>query len=332
MRVLPKTLAVAAATTLLVGSATAAFAVGNTLVNGDYEVGAPGDTTIAGWTAVNTRIDLGVTQIAGCTTVDTSDYTTLRDWDIEYQNTYGGWNQVQEDEFGNPVLDGNGDPIPLPVPLDPDPTVNNDSAETLDEELYTVTIRDGNVLEADGDPLPADFLRDSQVLELFSDVSGTDKDGYVVHGPAVYSDVFAAKTIDDLEFDWAASDASDDYHVLGYLLNVDTCEQTEVIDSTGESSVWQTAAAAVPSNGNYRFVFVSGTFDQSFGGAAGAFLYLDNASVVVNEERAAAEAAAAEAAQLAKTGSDLTLAGIAGAALVALGGVTLLIRRRNAHS
>ena len=303
MRLLTKSLVAAGATTLLLGSATAAFAVGSTIVNGDFETGAAGSTEITGWNSVNERIDLRVDSIASCLTVDTSDYTTLRDWAV-------GW----EVEYGL---------APDPA-LDADPSVNNDSAEILDSEEYSVTLRDGNILTADGDPLPDTFLRDSQVLELFSNVSGDVADGYVVHGPAVYSDIFSATTVDDLSFEWAASDASDDYHIFGYMLNTDTCEQTEVIDSTGKGSAWQTASAAVPSNGNYRFVFVSGTFDQSFGGAAGAFLFLDGASVVVNEERAAA----AEELQLAKTGSDLTLAGVTAVALFALGGVTLLIRRR----
>ena len=39
---------------------------------------------------------------------------------------------------------------------------------------------------------------------------------------------------------------------------------------------WSKAYIQVPTNGTYRLVFVSGTYDKSGGQAAGAFLYLDN--------------------------------------------------------
>ena len=35
-------------------------------------------------------------------------------------------------------------------------------------------------------------------------------------------------------------------------------------------------------SGNYKFVFVSGTFDETFGTVAGASLYVDNVDVVRN--------------------------------------------------
>lgn len=75
------------------------------ITNGTFETGNSGDTSIGGWTTVDTRIDLGVDSIAGCATVDTSDYTTLRDFTTRW------------DAITNPAS----------KPPSRDPSVNNDS-------------------------------------------------------------------------------------------------------------------------------------------------------------------------------------------------------------
>ena len=229
--------------------------------NGTFE--SETGSSVTGWTALNSRIDLGVTSIAGCTTVDTSDYTALRDWDSGYAAK-----------------------APSARPPSSDPSVNNDS--------LTLNFSSGPTFGTEAVNVSAgDFARLGNVLRLQSNMNTSTIGGYVVHGPAVYSDTFTASTIDDLTIDWAADDNGDDYHVLGYLLNTATCAQTEVIDSTGESSAWQSQSVAIPSNGTYRFVFVSGTFDKTFGRLAGGTLYLDNIVLTVNQERAAEAAAAA---------------------------------------
>jgi hypothetical protein len=246
------------------------YATSASITNGTFETGAPGDTTISGWTALNQRIDLGVDSIAGCLTSDTSDYSTLRDYASEWSGTSSSRR-----------------------PASSNPTTNNDSLVIGWDSgpSFTTTLRSGT------HPTGTTFDRvGSQILELFSTMnadSNVNGSGYVVHGPAVYSQPFTAKTIDDLSIAWAATNDEDDYHVFGYLQNTADCSQTEVIDSTGRSSVWQTTEVAIPSNGTYRFVFVSGTFDQSFGTVAGAYLYLDDIVLSVNEVRAAEEAALA---------------------------------------
>jgi hypothetical protein len=235
--------------------------------NGTFE--AETGTSITGWTAVNSRIDLGVDSIAGCTTVDTSDYTTLRDYDAEWLSEYLG----------------------VSPQISRDPSVNNDSL-VLTWRSGDAPTDAGNITTEVLNVSSGAFARSGNVLKLESDVYSANFGGYVIHGPAVYSEPFTAKTIDDLTIDWGANDNSDDYHVFGYLLNTANCTQTEVIDSTGEISLWQTETVAIPSDGTYRFVFISGTYDKSFGKAAGATLYLDNINLTVNQARAAeAEAA-----------------------------------------
>ena len=379
---------------LALGPALAAGAAGSTITNGLFEDDAVGSTTITGWSSMNQAIDLGVTAIAGCTTVDTSDYSNLREYDEEAEPNWNRFfaNVPGESEYWYYVHDANGDPVTIlgdrlvwdddysqyylevemalepepvseasyslssvadpangdpattepapeesapgepapsepapdePAPSEPapeetgpsepgpedstptepaptlqpatasysyvveydwssdqwtafetaaasaipDPTVRGDDIANagLDYEEYQSEIIDGADVDREG----------SKVLELYSDLGG-DLDGYVIHGPAVYSDPFTVAAGRQISLDWKAVDESDDFHVFGYLLNVDTCAQTEVIDATGESAEWTTTSVAIPAAGTYRFVFVSGSYDKSWGGAAGAYMYIDN--------------------------------------------------------
>lgn len=380
---------------LALGPSLAASGASSAIVNGSFEADDIGSTSITGWTSMNQAIDLGVTSIAGCVTVDTSDYANLREyateaegtWDRFYANVPGQsewWYYVHDEVTGDPItilgsrlvfdddwgdfylevetapisapaysLSSVTDPAPEPAPEEttpaepapeettpaepapeegapteptpeettpaeptpeettpaepapsepapprltpadvsytyvvqgdwspeqqtafetalaaslPDPVERGDDIANagLTEEEYTATVVDG-----------ADVGRDGKVLELYSDLDG-DLDGYVIHGPAVYSEPFTVTAGRQISLDWKAVDDSDDFHVFGYLLNTATCAQTEVIDATGESAEWTTTRVAIPAAGTYRFVFVSGSYDYSWGGAAGAYMYIDN--------------------------------------------------------
>ncbi|SIS46027.1 DUF4347 domain-containing protein [Neptunomonas antarctica] len=103
--------------------------------------------------------------------------------------------------------------------------------------------------------------------------------GYgVVHGPAAYSDVFAATKDMVLQFDWEANNIGDDYHVAAYLMNVDTGNAELVFTDYGTRGTG-TEFISVSADGNYSFVFVSGTFDKTGGRLAGASMYIDNIRV-----------------------------------------------------
>ena len=119
----------------------------------------------------------------------------------------------------------------------------------------------------------------SYSLQLTS--SMTTANGYdVVHGPAVYSDVFEASSGDVIYFDWRAYAGGDDFDAFGYIVNTTTGAQIEVLDATGGSNTdWTTKATTISTAGTYRFVFVNGTYDASGGQAAGGTLYIDNVRV-----------------------------------------------------
>lgn len=108
----------------------------------------------------------------------------------------------------------------------------------------------------------------------------------VVHGPAVYSDPFPASGGDSIYFDWRAFSGSDAYHVFGYIIDDQGNNQTEVLDAYSTSKTdtnWTQKETIIPADGNYRFVFVAGTYDATCGLAAGASLYIDNVRVFGNK-------------------------------------------------
>jgi hypothetical protein len=109
----------------------------------------------------------------------------------------------------------------------------------------------------------------------------------VVHGPYVYSPIFTAEQNDLVSIDWRAYAGSDAFDIFGYLIEVNTKEVTLFIDETGNDdtgySPWATSIVTIPRNGEYRIVFVSGTYDFSGGRAAGSSIYIDN--VILSSNR-----------------------------------------------
>ena len=104
--------------------------------------------------------------------------------------------------------------------------------------------------------------------------------GYgVLHGPYIISQGSARlETNDSVSFEWMASGAGDDYDVFAYLLDEDTGNTIVMLDDTGGSGSG-TVSTTVTADGNYRFVFMSGTYDASGGRWAGAEFSIDNVSI-----------------------------------------------------
>jgi flagellin len=102
----------------------------------------------------------------------------------------------------------------------------------------------------------------------------------VVHGPYLISENYIEiKGGSTVSFDWKAVSGGDDYDVYGYLLK-DDGSTIQLLDSqgrTGGATYSQLVADA--DEGNYKFVFVAGTFDASGGTAAGASFKIDNVNV-----------------------------------------------------
>ena len=99
----------------------------------------------------------------------------------------------------------------------------------------------------------------------------------IYHGPAIVSDVFRANKDQFLKLDYSAAGDDDDFHVTGYIYNVNDPNPELILaigdtgtDGSGRKSV------LVPETGDYRFVFIVGTYDKTGGLAAGADMTIDN--------------------------------------------------------
>lgn len=163
-------------------------------------------------------------------------------------------------------------------PLDPTYPTNNASRNLADDDAaslsYTSTTSTTNKTEG------------TRALELTS--SGSSVSYGVVRGPWVYSSEFAVTAGQALSFDWKAEGGGDAFDVFGFLVNTTTGGTQIVLNETGgfaksdgsgtwaAATNWNSTSVTVADSGDYRFVFLSGTFDESGGTALGAKLFLDN--------------------------------------------------------
>jgi flagellin-like hook-associated protein FlgL len=123
----------------------------------------------------------------------------------------------------------------------------------------------------------SDATRGTNSLQLQSTSAGVASGYGILHGPYIISNNSTALSAgDSVSFDWKAQGGEDSYDVYAYLLNVDDGSTVKLLDSTGASSDWTTETVTVTDAGNYKFVFVSGSYDQTGGRALGARLFVDN--------------------------------------------------------
>lgn len=149
-----------------------------------------------------------------------------------------------------------------------------------------------------GDQAPYSYRANAQVVQSKAGVPTFPGTGYalelsfsgntdrygVVHGPAAVSDAFTARAGEVLSFEWFPLFVQDDFAVTAYLQKTDCSGIVNVISATGTTTSnmipaavgtgWQNAKVTIPTDGEYRFVFVNGSFDRSGGGALGSTLYV----------------------------------------------------------
>jgi flagellin len=185
---------------------------------------------------------------------------TLNGWEINLQQVKLG----QGTAPGTTMIGG------YPAPIDSSPAPTNSANQTS--------------LGDDTAPASAtyNYSLSGNLAQLTSNMT-TANGGDVVHGPYLISkDPVQISAGASISFDWRAQGGADAYDVYAYLLNVDDGSSVELLNQTGSGTGdtgWQTATQTITSDGNYKFVFVSGTFDESFGRAAGGSLYVDNVTV-----------------------------------------------------
>ncbi|WP_298912716.1 DUF4347 domain-containing protein [uncultured Nostoc sp.] len=184
--------------------------------------------------------------------------------------TIPGWTSVnQQVKFGIDTIAG------LPTPIDTTIPANASNADknTAANPGSMTTVLDSTQDDGSGNSVR---LTSSGI---------TTAQGYdIVRGPYIYSNSTAYLSVGDkVSFEWQAQGGADAYDVYGYIVDVNTGYIETILNETGSSgnasTTWATKAITLSKAGEYKFVFVAGTYDFSGGRGAGARLYIDDVTV-----------------------------------------------------
>ena len=188
----------------------------------------------------------------------------------DFSNGLTNWTKYEDRvDFGNNFTLSDGSSIPTPNEADmatvtytgtaapPNPSVvGNDDVALADPISFSVDIENGQLSLKQG----------RYFIQL----------GFgIVHGPAAVSDTFTAEVGDILRLDYTAAGAYDDYHVAGYVFNTTTNAITLAINETGTTGSGR-KSIEITQAGDYRFVFVNGSFDKTGYRGVGADMTIDN--------------------------------------------------------
>ena len=115
--------------------------------------------------------------------------------------------------------------------------------------------------------------------------NGSSNNGFdVIRGPYLESEKAINISKDaTITVKWDAAGGSDAYDVFGYLINVDNGESQTIMNETSNSTAGTTtqeSTVTINKSGQYKFVFVSGTYDLTGGQALGATLNINE--IVIN--------------------------------------------------
>ena len=183
--------------------------------------------------------------------------TTISGWTIKNEQVKFGTDQIANSPTptdATPIRDSN-------TPSDWNPP----SRTTKYETALDASVNDGS----------------GNSVRLKSSGMKTAQGWDVVRGPYMYSNsTVVLEANDTVSFEWKAEGGDDAFDVYGYIVDVNNGNIQTILDktgtSTGATTTWATETINVTTDGQYRFVFVSGTYDFSGGKLAGAQLYLDN--------------------------------------------------------
>ena len=219
-------------------------------------------------TNVNSSLNDALTiSISSATVTELFDFTPPTFANGDFSNGTENWTVVNgQIKFGQNGTLGETSVAGFQTPIDSSPVANT-----------------GNQVSRGDDFAPNSATYNSEIvnesLRLFSDMT-TQQGGDIVHGPYVVSNestyIEAGRSV---SFKWRAQGGSDAFDVYAYVVNVDNGQTIELLNETGSGTTdsgWQTRTISIDSSGNYKFVFSSGTFDETFGQAAGASLYIDD--------------------------------------------------------
>nr|VFK55719.1 MAG: hypothetical protein BECKTUN1418D_GA0071000_10367 [Candidatus Kentron sp. TUN] len=142
-----------------------------------------------------------------------------------------------------------------------------------------------------------DQSEDGHVLHLKSWDLDVDERGDGLLGPYVCSSELELNRGEVVNFDWNAQAIDDTETAFFYLINTDTLDKDDnrvpaqrIIvdkDNARDSDLgtgWKVGEVVVPDTGNYRFIAVLGSIDESGGKKVGASLQMDNLLVKLSQK------------------------------------------------
>ena len=190
---------------------------------------------------------------------------------------YGDFIRIDNGQPGNPNVQNKDDAVTAPIVGNPDfsdPNTPNDDVALINNVTKGVA---------------------GKAMELFTgEIEFAEQAAFgIYHGPAVVSDQFEAEAGQFLRLNYTAQGDVDNYHVAGYIYEVEADENDPnygnavrdengdpkivmALSETGKTILDGRASVEIEEAGDYRFVFIVGTFDKTGGKAAGASMTIDN--------------------------------------------------------
>jgi hypothetical protein len=165
------------------------------------------------------------------------------------------------------------DPLPNPFGSPGDAT----SVDQLPNFRYTL------------DTVDKPPLGEVQSMHLYmGDIQfGVVNEGASMFGPAIYSNFFVNFDAgDSCSFDWKAlpgpggTGGGDAYSIYAYMVEQTTGNYITLLRAAGANSTagttWSTRTVNIDTAGAYKFVFVAGSWDSTYGTVIGGQMLIDN--------------------------------------------------------
>ena len=231
------------ATSVICTAAVFASSAMAAIPNGDFANGLTNWTVVGATSTPSDFVNLGVTSLGGCTSVDNQDY-------IAIQGRKSG-----------------GAGAAPPANDNRQPTAATFTASSFTGAIDTGIVNPGNVLKL-GSNMSTGAGYD--VVHGPAAVS----DAFTANAGDVLSfDWYAKYVSDDFAITAYLQKTDCSGTITGLVATGRTIAGMASVPAASGTG-WQNATFTVATSGTYRFVFVSGTFDRSGGQAAGAELYI----------------------------------------------------------
>jgi hypothetical protein len=157
----------------------------------------------------------------------------------------------------------------------PTPTDNSLPSPTPGDNTPAIAFTYSASLTSD---LPAS-VTNAQSIRLVS--TGISRSYGIIHGPYLVTNTSVELEEGDIiSFWWKAEGGDDAFDIFSYLLNISNGSRIDLLNQTGGSASattpWVEVTKTITASevGNYKFVFVSGSWDATGGTALGASLYV----------------------------------------------------------